>query len=509
MDLLSMVLLAPLVTAILCILCARSLPVQRALAVAGMAVLLGTGVLLMRAVYLDGVQAVQLGNWPAPYGITLVADMFSAIMVTVSAFVGLCGAVYSLSTMNRSRERFGYYAFLHFMMVGVCGAFLTGDLFNLFVWFEVMLISSFVLMILGGERQQMEGAVKYVTLNLIASSLFLTAIGILYGKTGTLNMADLSLQLAGDVNPHVILLVSMLFLFAFGVKAGLFPLYFWLPASYHTPHVAVSAMFSGLLTKVGAYSLIRIFTTVFDGQEVFTNNLLMLLAALTMVSGVLGAVVQFDFRRLLSFHIISQIGYAVMGLALHTPLAIAGAIYFLVHNIFAKTNLFLVSGAAFDIRGTYDLKKMGGLFKGYPALTVIFMIAAFSLAGMPPLSGFFGKLALIFAGVQKGYETSSAAVYVLTGVALAVGLLTLYSMTKIFAEAFWKKPPAQAPEGRLAWSSCQGGKRYFLYAPMVAMAAMTVLLGLFAEPCLRLCLIAAEQLLDPSEYIQAVLRLKP
>jgi multicomponent Na+:H+ antiporter subunit D len=497
MDLITLPILIPLVTATAGVVLWKNRPMQQWLGLIGMGGLFVASLALLWQVSTHGIQAVQLGNWVAPFGISLVADLFSAIMVAVSAFVGLCVMIYSIATIDRARTAYGYHAFMNFMLMGVCGAFLTGDLFNLFVWFEVMLISSFVLMALGGERPQMEGAVKYVTINLISSGLFLAAVGLLYGKVGTLNMADLALKLDHSMHPELITVTAMLFLVSFGVKAGIFPLFFWLPASYHTPPVAVSAAFAGLLTKVGVYSLIRIFTLVFDGQADFTNLLLIVIAGLTMVTGVLGAVAQFDFRRLLSFHIISQIGYAIMGLAIFTPWALAGAIYFLVHNIFAKTNLFLVSGAAKDLRGTFYLKKMGSLYVSAPFLSIIFIVAAFGLAGIPPLSGFFGKYLLIKAGFDAEF-------YIISGIALAVGMLTLFSMTKIFAEAFWKKAPEDAPQGDREWSSTPG-KRWALYTPMVAMAIMTIMMGVMAEPFINLCLQAGEQLLNPTEYIQAVL----
>ena len=322
MNALTLAILTPLVTAVLCLFSLRSLTLQRFFGVAGMVVLLGVALRLMAEVGDGTIEVVRFGNWPAPFGIVLVADLLAGIMVLVSAIIGLAVAIYSIADVDARRVRFGYYAFLHFMMFGVCGAFLTGDIFNLFVWFEVMLISSFVLMSLGGEKPQMEGAVKYVTLNLISSSFFLAACGILYGQTGTLNMADLALT-AREMRPELLTMTAMLFLVAFGLKAAIFPLFFWLPASYHTPPVAVSAIFAGLLTKVGVYALVRVFTLIFTEDVLFTHGLLLVLAGFTMVTGVLGAMVQFDFRRLLSFHIISQIGYMVLGLALFTPLAIA------------------------------------------------------------------------------------------------------------------------------------------------------------------------------------------
>ena len=491
-------LLIPLSTAILSLLAWNSPAVRSALGVAGAVLLLADAVWLLATVWDDGIQVMAMGNWPAPFGIVFVADLFSAMMVVITGLMGVAITIYSLVTIDRGRESFGYYALLHFLLLGVCGAFLTGDLFNLYVWFEVMLMASFVLLALGGERAQMEGAIKYVTLNLIASALFLAAVGLLYGAVGTLNMADLAQKLRGTHDADLITTISMLFLVAFGIKAGIFPLFFWLPASYHTPPVAVSAIFAALLTKVGVYALIRVFTLIFVQDIGYTHTVILILAGLTMVTGVLGAMAQNEFRRILSFHIISQIGYMIMGLGIFTRAAITGSIFYIIHHIIVKTNLFLVSGVAHFIHGTYDLKKLGGLYKNFPGLSVLFLIPALSLAGVPPLSGFFGKLTLAQAGIESEQ-------YVIVATALAVGLLTLFSMTKIWLEVFWKAPPRLPPESTAARVFGSRATYNLLLAPIVLLALSTIALSLAAEAILALSLRAAEQLMDPAEYIRAVL----
>jgi multicomponent Na+:H+ antiporter subunit D len=363
-----------------------------------------------------------------------------------------------------------------------------------------MLIASFVLMALGGERIQLEGAIKYVTINLVSSALFLTAIGILYSVAGTLNMADLAQRLnSGDVDPGMVTALSMMFLIAFGIKAAVFPLFFWLPASYHTPPVAVTAIFSGLLTKVGVYSLIRVFTLIFLRDVDYTHTLILVIAGFTMVTGVLGAVAQTGFRRLLSFHIVSQIGYLLMGLGLFTELALAGTVFFMVHVIIAKSALFLVSGAVYQLTGTYDLKKLGGLYKSHVGLSMMFLFPALSLAGIPPLSGFWAKLTLVRAGL----ETEE---YAIVAVALSVSILTLFSMMKIWAEAFWKDRPESDAAASEALPESRTGRAWLaLVAPIIALGALTIVLGIAAEPFFVLARDAARQLLDPASYIQAVL----
>ena len=484
--------LLPLLVGASCVVVWRYVAAQRILTLAGSIVYLAVAVVLLERVASQGIQAVQKGDWIAPFGITLVADMFSAIMVATTGVVTLVIVIYSLGTMDRGREAYGYYPLLNILIMGVSGAFLTGDIFNLFVWFEVLLISSFVLLALGGERAQLEGAIKYVTLNLVASAFFLAAVGILYAMAGSLNMADLSQRLGDVAQPGLVTTLAILFLVAFGIKGAIFPLFFWLPASYHTPPVAVSAIFGGLLTKVGVYALIRVFTLLFLNNVDYTHTIILWAGGITMVTGVLGAVAQYEFRRLLSFHIVSQIGYMVMGLGFFTPLALAGTVFFIVHNIFVKTNLFLVSGVAHRFHGTFDLKKLGGLYRSHPWVAMLFLLSAFSLAGVPPLSGFFGKLVLIKAGLNIGQ-------FVLVAAALGVSLLTLFSMTKIWAEAFWKPLPAETAVNP------PGNGMALMLGPIVTLAVLAVVMGVAAGPFFDLAQQAGNELTNPEPYIRAVL----
>lgn len=466
----------------------------RWVSVAGSALLLVAAIGLLAVTMQNGVVAAQMGGWPAPFGITLVADYLSAAMVVITAIVAVAVSIYALGDIDEPTERAGYHSLFNVLIAGVVGAFLTGDLFNLYVWFEVMLISSFGLLIIGGKPEQIDGGVKYVALNLISTILFLAGIGLLYGMTGTLNLADLAGAVDG-VHPGLLSVVAMAFLIAFGVKAALFPLFFWLPAAYHTPHFAVSAVFAGLLTKVGVYGLMRMFTLVFDHDLGFTHTILLWVSGLTMVVGVLGAGAQSDMRKILSFHIISQIGYMVLGLALMTPLALAGAVFYLIHHIIVKANLFLISGVAERIAGSTELSRIGGLYKSAPLLAALFFVPAFSLAGFPPLSGFWAKFLIVKAALDID-------AWVITAVALIVGLLTIYSMTKIWAAAFWEPhPEGQEPTlARLA-----PGTRRALLIPVAGLALMTVLIGLSPGGFIDFAQVAAGQLLDPSAYIEAVL----
>ena len=484
----------PFVTAVFAFLL-RNHASGRWISVIGNVALLGAAALLMNRVLAEGVVAGQMGGWQAPFGITLVADYLGAVMVVITAITALATAIYALGDINTRKEALGYHALFNVLIAGVIGAFLTGDLFNLYVWFEVMLISSFGLLVLGGSKEQIDGGVKYVTLNLISTILFLSGIGLLYGITGTLNLADLALTVPEVENQGLVTVIAVMFMVAFGVKAALFPLFFWLPASYHTPAFAVSAVFAGLLTKVGVYALIRMFTLVFDGDIAFTHTILLWVAGFTMVTGVLGAAAQNDIRKILSFHIVSQIGYMILGLALLTPLAIVGAVFYLVHHIIVKANLFLIAGVAERAAGSTDLAKIGGLYKSAPLLAVLFLIPAFSLAGFPPLSGFWAKYILVKASLE-------IEAWFIAGVALVVGLLTIYSMTKIWAEAFWKAhPEGISPE----LARIDTPTRRALLLPIAGLAALTLIIGFFPEPFVIFAETAAAQLLDPTLYISTVL----
>ena len=490
--------LIPLLTAVLSYLFRKS-PAGRWISVAGTVALLLASVVLMAEVLEEGVVAAQMSNWQAPFGITLVADLLGAVMVVITAITGLATVIYSLSEIPERLERLGFHALLQTLLMGVCGAFVTGDLFNLYVWFEVMLISSFGLLVLGASREQLDGGIKYVLLNLVSTIMFLAGTGLLYGLTGTLNMADLHLAVREVENTGLLTTVAVMFMVAFGVKAALFPLFFWLPASYHTPPVAVSAIFAGLLTKVGVYALIRMFTLVFDQDVGFTHTILLWASVVTMVTGVLGAAAMNDFRRILSFHIISQIGYMVLGLALYTPLGLMGAVFYLVHHIIVKANLFFVAGVAKRIAGSTDLARIGGLYAHAPVLAFLFLIPAFSLAGFPPLSGFWAKYVVVKAALDLE-------MWFVAGVSLAVGLLTIFSMTKIWGSAFW---PAHPDGVKPRLSDLPMGDRMALMLPIVALAALTCIIGLFPESFVLFAERAATQLLDPTDYVTTVLGVQP
>ena len=460
----------------------------------------------------------EVGGFVPPFGIVLVCDLLAATMVVVTALLGLAVVVYSTATAGSDDESLGYYPLVLVMLAGGAGAYLTGDLFNLYVWIEVMLVTSFALLVLGGRWQQIEGAVKYVTLNLLASMTLLTAVGLTYAMVGTLTMAHVAELFQANAGEPMIVVVASLFVVSLGIKAASFPLFFWLPASYHTAPAAISALFSGLLTKVGVYALFRLLTLivppapelmggVFDVP--YLHGVVMWAGAFTMVTGVLGAVAMYDFRRILSVHIISQIGYmlvavGLLGVTASDPrippevgrLAVAGGIYYLVHNILVKANLFLVGGVTERLMGSGELENLGGLHRHRPYLAAMFFVSAMSLAGMPPMSGFFAKFAVIRAALEADRGVMAAA-------ALVTGFLTLYSMLKIWKGAFWRPAPEDAPPLDEPPQD-DLGIRWRLYAPIAVLTAATLAMGLAGQPVFELMFDAAEQMLRPEAYIDGV-----
>ncbi|MBX3708554.1 MAG: Na+/H+ antiporter subunit D [Gammaproteobacteria bacterium] len=455
--------------------------------------LFSTGVLFF-TVLQHGIIVTQVGSYPAPFGIVFVIDMLSAILLLITGIIGFCVGIYAVNDINVWRQKLGFYVAYWILLMGICGAFSTGDLFNLYVWFEVMLVSSFILMVLGNRKIQLDGTMKYVSLNLIATILMLLAIAMLYAMVGTLNMADLAAKLKNYPLPGTITSIVLLLAIAFSIKAALFPLYFWLPTSYHITSVTSSAIFAGMLTKVGVYALIRLMTLILPGSH-YILSLLLFSAGLTMLTGVLGAASQYHFRRLLSFHIISQIGYMVMGLAIYTPMALAGAVFYIVHHIIVKTNLFLISGVCCQLGKSSDIRKLGGFYQKYPYLSLLFFIPAFSLAGVPPFSGFWGKLILLKSALISSH-------YVIAVVSLLVSLLTLYSMTKIWIQVFWKEQPSAYEVNTVSLSK---SKSFSILLPIIVLALITLMIGFFPQPFFQVMLQASEQLLHPEWYIDAVL----
>lgn len=488
--------LVPLVTAALCLLLWSRPVLQRFISCLGALVLFAATLTILRGVMDTGIMTVAVGDWSAPFGIILVADRLSALMLVVAGSIALLISVYQWGergkkTMERSS------AIFQTLFMGVCGAFLAGDIFNLYVWFEVMLIASFVLMAWSGGRAHLVGSLKYVVLNLVASALFLAAVGLVYTRFGTLNMADLAqVQLHQETPVVKGRLIALLFLASFGIKAAVFPFFFWLPDSYPTVPAAIGGLFAALLTKVGVYALLRVFTLVFPAEVESLRPLLLSIAALTMTLGVFGALAQEEIRRILSFHIISQIGYMILGLALYTSIGIGGTIFFMLYHIVAKTNLFLVGGLVEDLAGSTELDRLGGLFHRHAMLGACFLASALSLSGIPPLAGFWAKFVLIVAGFRADQHAIIA-------IAVFVSLLTLFSMMKIWTRVFWGEPPVTPAD------STTYRVRPSQYVPVAVLAVLALGIGLLVQPIMDYTMAAADQMLDPSQYVEAVLGTPP
>lgn len=489
--------LTHMATAILQIFFWQMVTVQRIISIIGNVITLLLSWRLLHTVWDSGTQIMQAGGWKAPFGIVFVADTFSATMVLLTAIAGIAVCIFSTVGISKSRMEYGYFPILHFLLMGLNGAFLTGDIFNLYVWFEIVIISSFVLMTLGGKKPQMEGAIKYVAMNLVSSAIFLTAIGILYGMTGSLNMADVSQKIAMIQNRGLVNVTALLFFVGFGIKSAIFPLYFWLPSSYHTPPPAIAAIFGGLLTKMGVYALLRTFTLIFIPDD-FNATVFIWIAIATMLTGAFGAVNKQSIRRLFSYLIVCHIGYMIIGIGLYTEIALAGAIFYLIHDIIVKTNIFLLSGLIYRIRGSTDMRRLGGLYKDYPGISLLIAIVFFSLVGIPPLSGFWPKINLI----QASLEAQS---YVLLGAILVASFVTLYVMARAWSETVWKDLPRPESDTPNDFDALPSYKRILLVTPVAGLTLVSLYIGFRAEKIMQLANRIAGEMMDTTYYINAVL----
>jgi multicomponent Na+:H+ antiporter subunit D len=484
--------LLPLFGAALSIGLGRSRTAQRLIGVATLGLVAVSSVVLLLRVDDDGIASVQAGGWEAPIGITLVADRLAAIMLVIAVLMLLAVLIYAIGQPGAEEDHVGFHPVYLILSAGVAAAFLTGDLFNLFVAFEVMLMASYVLITLGGRAEQVRSGMTYVVISLLASTLFLLAIAFLYASTGTVNLADLSTKVA-DLPSGVRSGLALLLVVVFGIKSAIFPLFFWLPDSYPTAPTPVTAVFAGLLTKVGVYALLRTQTLLFPA-DTQPGAVLLVVAGLTMVVGVFGAITQNDIKRILSFHIVSQIGYMIMGLGMFTVAGLAGAVIYIIHHIVVKTTLFLVAGLIEQRTGTAQIAELSGLRRLEPVLAVLFILPALSLAGIPPFSGFVAKLALVQAGLSTGE-------YLVVAVSLAVSLLTLFSMTKIWANTFWG-PDQSNDIGR----TLTAPRRALMVGSTAGLVVLSLGIAAGSGPLYNLSERTARDLMDRSGYVNQVLQ---
>ncbi|OZI11332.1 Na+/H+ antiporter subunit D [Bacillaceae bacterium SAS-127] len=490
-NLLTLPIIIPLMTAILLIFLAKQVMAQRIISVISTIATLVASIVLLLTVKNEGVQTIAISSWQAPFGISLVSDMLSALLVTTTSLITLCVIIYSFRSIGKKREQFYYYSIVQFMLVGVNGAFTTGDIFNLFVFFEVMLMSSYVLIVIGGTKIQLRESVKYILVNVISSAIFVIAVAFLYSVVGSLNMAHISERITEIGQLPIITVIAVLFLIVFGLKGAIFPLYFWLPGSYNAPPVPVLALFGSLLTKVGVYSILRTYSLFFYQNQAFTHELLQIVALLTIIVGVIGAIAYWDVKKIIIYNIIIAVGVLTFGISLATEEAFQGTIFYLIHDMIIKAALFLLIGVMIKITGTSNLRKMGGLIKKYPLLGWTFLVAAFGLAGIPPLSGFVGKFLIVRAAFAEG-------AYVGALIVLLSSLFVLYSVIKIFMNGFWKAPQDYPGEEKQPV--------HFLWMPGAILVVVSICYGVGAEGMYPLISQATEALIDPTIYIDAVLK---
>ncbi|MET9212280.1 MULTISPECIES: Na+/H+ antiporter subunit D [unclassified Nocardia] len=514
--------LVPLLGAAATLVFGRRPRLQAMISLSALTCVLVISALLLYLADRDGTTAVQVGGWPSPIGITLVVDRLSAAMLLVSAFVLLVVSIYgagqNISDGDEHQPTSIYRPTYLVLTAGVSTAFLAGDLFNLFVGFEVLLVASFVLLTVGATEERIRTGIAYVMVSMVSSLIFLIGIGITYAATGTLNLAQLAVRL--DATPSGVRTACYaVLLVAFGIKAAVFPLSSWLPDSYPTAPAPVTAVFAGLLTKVGVYAIIRTHTLWFpDGAF---DDILLVCGLATMLVGILGAIAQTDIRRLLSFTLVSHIGYMVFGIGLATTAGLTGAVFYVAHHILVQTGLFLAVGLIERQAGSVSLRRIGGLATASPLLGVLFLVPALNLGGIPPFSGFIGKVALLEAGAADG----SVLAWVLVAGSVITSLLTLYAVARVWSKAFWR-PREEAPEGHLTAAKpptlvedstdvhyedrTDPGR---MPALMVLATASLVTAGLaltvLAGPILGIAERAAADLDDPAVYIGSVLGSEP
>ncbi len=511
------VVVGPLLAAALCLVVSRRPRVQNVITIVTLTGMLVVSGVLLRLTDVHGMHTVQVGGWDAPVGITLVADRLSAMMLLVASIVLLSVIIYAVG--QGVRDGSGDQPTSIFLptylalAAGLAAAFIAGDLFNLFVGFEILLAASYVLLTLGASQERVRAGVSYTVVSMVSSMVFLLGIGLTYAAAGTLNLSQLAVRLS-EVPDGLRNTIFAVFLVAFGIKAAVFPLSNWLPDSYPTAPAPVTAVFAGLLTKVGVYAIIRFHTLVFpDGAM---DDVLLIAGLLTMVVGILGAIAQTDIKRILSFTLVSHIGYMVFGIALSTEDGLSAAIYYVGHHIIVQTTLFLVVGLIERQAGSSSLRRLGSLAVASPVLGVTFLIPALNLGGIPPFSGFVGKLAV----VQAGADVGGTLVWMLVGGSMLTSLLTLYVVVRVWSKAFWR-PRADAPEGGLALAKPLallpsdeyvefdereevGRMPMSMLAPTVGLVVVSLLMTVFAGPLLGITDRAAADLVVRHEYVDTI-----
>lgn len=498
----------PAMMAAFIVLVLRFHPVlQRVFSLASGALLLGVAVGLLLEVSDGAILLYQLGDWAAPFGIVLVADRLSMIFVALTATLALFVLLYAIGSGWDQRGR-NFHALFQFQLMGIMGAFLTGDAFNLFVFFEVLLIASYGLMIHAGGAARFRAGLQYVVYNLLGSTLFLFALGAIYAETGTLNMADLAQRVAetpAEASAGV-RVAAVLLLMVFAVKAAVLPLHFWLPASYAEAPAPVAALFA-IMTKVGAYAIIRFYTLIFPPELEVTRGLfdtwLLPAALLTLAVGMIGVLGARRLDRMAAFAVIGSMGMLLTAISVFTPEGIAAALYYAIHSTLATAALFLLVDVIAARRAGGNLSyAQAPPIAGGALVAGLFFAAAIAMAGLPPLSGFIGKLMILDA------TAGEPRVVWIWAIVLSMSLVAVVGFARAGSAVFWKAHaegnPTDEPAGR--GEGAEAGVH--AAAPLSAIGgllAMLVAITVFAGPIQRYMATTAAQLFTPAPYIATVL----
>ena len=506
-----LLIVVPMATAIATTFFRRRFVLQRVVGLVSLTLSFVLSLMWLFAAARGEILTSQMGGWPAPFGITVVFDAMSGLLLATTQLVGIAALLYASGSLSPMTERRWYHPLSHLLIMGVNYSFLTGDLFNLFVAFEVMLMSSYALLCAGGSRRQLTQAYKYVVLNLIGSGFFVLGAGLVYGMMGTLNYADLARIVASSTNggaeiPPAFPAVATMLLFVFALKAAVFPLWFWLPDTYHTVPVSVAVLFGGLLTKVGIYAMLRLFPMVFAAPAVLWESpiipILMVAAGMTMVVGILCALAMRSVRRAIAMTLVAHIGFPLMGIAMLEPGSLAGALVYSVQSMLVVAGMFLCCGIVERLGGTDDMDKLGGLHRRAPWLSVLFLIAAMSTVGLPPFSGFYGKLMIL----RESLDPSLGVMWrVLAGALIVSGALTLLVMAKMYVRVFWISPEGEpCAQNRLSFPGRTSGLRT-AYASAVLLIGASLGIGLAPEGLIFVATLATAEANEPRGYVTAVL----
>ncbi|MFQ3183383.1 MAG: multicomponent K+:H+ antiporter subunit D [Alteromonas macleodii] len=472
--------------------------IQRVFSLVGVIVLIAISAGLAWVASDGTIILYQLGDWAAPFGIVLVGDMLSTLMVLLTAVLALFVLLYVIGSGWDERGRH-FHALFQFQLMGIMGAFLTGDLFNLFVFFEVLLIASYGLMIHAGGNKRLRAGVQYVLFNLLGSTLFLFALGSIYAETGTLNMADLALraQMIGADATVGIRVASVLLLLVFAIKAAVVPLHFWLPSSYAEAPGPVAALFA-IMTKVGAYAIIRVYTMIFPPQLEATAGLqdvwLMPAALVSLALGMIGILAAKSLDRLVAFSVIGSMGMVMVAIALMTPEGIASALYYIVHSTLAGAALFLIVDLVKSSRPSLSLTAMAPV-AGPPLTAGLFFAAAIAMAGLPPLSGFVGKLMILEASFDTHFG-----VWVWI-VVLTASLISLVGFARAGSIVFWKAESVPVDEGGEVFGRSHA-MSYSAVGGLIALLAAYTIFGGLAQSYM---IATSQQLFAPNAYIETVM----